>query len=453
VRFKIKRGLDIPLAGVPDPVIRDGPRVRTAGLIGLDYLGLKAALEVKPGDRVRLGQCLFTDKKNPRVRYVAPAAGEVSVIHRGARRVLQSVVIRIDAGRDREHAQLFDRHSRSSLEGLGRDQAIERLLGSGLWTALRGRPFSTVPDPASVPDAIFVNAMDTNPLAPDPFPIIAAEMEAFADGLRVLSGLTEGRVFVCSAPHIELKVPASDRVVRAEFDGPHPAGLPGTHIHFLYPVDAQHAVWTIGYQDVIAFGKLFTAGEIWTERVAALAGPGVKHPRLVRTRLGAAVDDLLAGELPDLECRVISGSVIAGRRAAGWGAYLGRYHNQITVLAEGRQRELFGWIKPGFNKFSSANVFMSSIVGRGRRFPLSTSQNGSARAMVPIGVYESVMPQDLLPTPLLRALLIRDTEAAQKLGCLELDEEDLALCSFVCPSKYDFGPALRASLERIEREG
>jgi Na+-transporting NADH:ubiquinone oxidoreductase subunit A len=296
--------------------------------------------------------------------------------------------------------------------------------------------------------------MDTNPLAADPAVIIAEQPEAFAAGLDVLTCLTAGKVFLCQAPGDDLPHSGNAQIVTARFSGPHPAGLAGTHMHFLAPVDAQHVAWSIGYQDVIAFGKLFAEGVLWIERIVALGGPVVARPRLLRTRLGACIDDLINGELPHgVECRVISGSPLSGRRASAWASYLGRYHHQVCVLAEGRERELFGWIRPGFNKFSATRIFLSSLLHRGRRFPLNTSQNGSPRAMVPIGTYEAMMPQDILPTQLLRALVVRDTDLAQKLGCMELDEEDLALCSFVCPGKYDYGPALRASLELIEKEG
>jgi Na+-transporting NADH:ubiquinone oxidoreductase subunit A len=241
-------------------------------------------------------------------------------------------------------------------------------------------------------------------------------------------------------------------VVVAEFGGPHPAGLPGTHIHAIAPVSARRTAWYVGYQDVIAVGRLFTSGHISTERVVSLAGPAVREPRLIRTRLGASIDDLTRGEIEPGECRVLSGSVLAGRATSDWANYLGRYHQQVTVLREGREREFLGWTAPGANKFSLTRTFLSGFLPA-RRFPLTTSQQGRPRAMVPIGGFERVMPLDLLPTQLLRAIAVGDTDAAQLLGCLELEEEDLALCSFVCPSKYDYGPLLRQALVRIEKEG
>jgi Na+-transporting NADH:ubiquinone oxidoreductase subunit A len=329
---------------------------------------------------------------------------------------------------------------------------VANLTRSGLWTAFRTRPYSKVPDPATAPHAVFVTAIDTNPLAPDPAVVIDEAREDFEDGLAVISRLTEGHVHLCRAPGADIPSPSLANLEVAEFEGPHPAGLAGTHIHFLSPVSARRTVWTVGYQDVIAIGRLFKRGRLVTERIVAFGGPPVNEPRLVRMRMGAALEPLVRDGLADVECRVLSGPVLSGYRAAGWGAYLGRYHVQVAVLEEGRKRDLLGWIMPGGKRFSVTNAFLASF-SRKRRFDLTTTQNGSPRAMVPIGSYERIMPLDILPTQLLRALIVGDTDVAQQLGCLELDEEDLALCSFVCPGKHDFGPILRENLERIEKEG
>jgi Na+-transporting NADH:ubiquinone oxidoreductase subunit A len=450
--IKTKRGLDLPIAGAPEQRVHTGASVGSIALLGPDYLGLRPTMRVREGDRVKLGQPLFVDKKNPGVEFTSPGSGTVEAINRGARRVLQSVVVRLDGEESGEQVR-FNQYKRDELAGLSATQVRENLLASGLWTALRTRPYSKVPSAEGAPSALFVTAMDTNPLAVDPCVVIGEFAEDFRNGLTVLSRLIDGTIFVCQAPGSAITVPEHDRIVEAEFAGPHPAGLVGTHIHFLKPVSASRNVWHVGYQDVIAMGKLFTSGELWVERIVSLAGPVVRHPRLVRTRLGASTEDLVRGELSGEECRVVSGSVFNGRRAAGWACFVGRYHNQLSVLREGRERELFGWISPGLEKFSAANVYLSSFRRGAKLFGFTTSQNGSPRAMVPIGTYERVVPLDVLPTQLLRALLVRDTDSAQLLGCLELDEEDLALCSFVCPSKYDYGPALRESLEQIEREG
>ena len=450
--IRTKRGLDLPIAGAPEQSVHAGAPVGSVALLGPDYLGLKPTMQVQEGDRVKLGQPLFSDKNNPGVNFTSPGSGVVEAVNRGPRRVLQSVVIRLGAedDTDRKH---FNQYDRGEFAQLSDAQVRENLLESGLWTALRTRPYSKVPLADGIPTALFVTAVDSSPLAADPGVVVGEFGEDFHDGLVILSRLFDGIVYVCKAPGSTMPVPQDERIVVAEFAGPHPSGLVGTHIHFLRPVSTTRNVWHVGYQDVIAIGKLFKSGELWVERIVSLAGPVVSRPRLLRTRLGANSEDLVRDELPDVECRVLSGSVLHGRRAAGWACFLGRYHQQVSVLREGRERELFGWIAPGMDKFSAANVFLSSLRRGAKLFDFTTSQHGSPRAMVPIGTYERVVPLDILPTQLLRALLVRDTDAAQTLGCLELDEEDLALCSFVCPSKYDYGPALRESLEQIEREG
>jgi len=442
----------VPISGAPEQSIYDAPKVRAVAVIGLDYLGLKPTVHVAQGDVVRLGQTLFSDKRTPGVVVTAPGSGTIERIHRGNRRKLQSVVIRLSDG-DGQDAESFERYSRERLVSLSREDVRANLTASGLWTALRTRPYSHVPSPDSEPHSIFVTAIDSNPLAPDPEVVLAGRENDFQDGLTLLSRLSGGKVFLCTKKGAAISPPDGDRFVTAEFFGKHPAGLPGTHIHFLDPVHTGKTVWHINYQDVVAFGELFRTGVLPTERIVALAGPMVEKPRLLRTRLGASIDDLVAGEIRSGDCRVLSGSILSGRRAAGWGAYLWRYHNQISAVREGRERTLFGWLLPWGERFSAANVFFSSLTRGRQSFPLSTSQHGSRRAMVPIGLYEDVVPLDILPTQLLRAILVGDTATAQQLGCLELDEEDLALCSFVCLSKYDFGPILREALEQIERDG
>ena len=447
--YRINKGLTLPIEGAPRQVIEDGPAVARVALIGSDYVGMKPTMLVAEGDTVTLGQPLFEDKKNPGVIFAAPGAGTVEAINRGAKRVLQSVVIRLEG----DAAESFERYDDAELDSLEGDIVRQNLIRSGLWTSLRKRPYSKVPAVDAQAEAIFVTAMDSNPLAADPALVVAEDPDNFQRGLRILSTLSP-KLYVCTAPDADLPVPALGNAELAEFEGPHPAGLVGTHIHLLHPVSATRSVWHINYQDVMAIGELFASGRLPTRRVIALGGPQCRNPRLIRTRIGACTDELIASELGEAsECRVISGSVWSGRRAAGWASYLGRYHLQLSILAEGREREFLGWVRPGTDKFSAINVFVSSLRRATKRFAMTTSQNGSPRAMVPIGNYEDIMPLDILPTQLLRALVVRDTDSAQALGCLELDEEDLALCSFVCVGKYDFGPYLRANLEQIEREG
>ena len=449
--IKLKQGMDIPISGQPEQVIYDVGNLRSVALVGFDYVGMKPTMAVQTGDKVKLGQPLFTDKKNPGVNFTSPAAGTVASVNRGAKRVLQSVVIDIDADQN-EGAVDFGSRSAEQAAGISGDELRQLMQHSGQWTALRTRPFSRVPGAEDTAAAIFVNAMDTQPLAGDPVVVIAEQSQAFVLGQQALTKLTEGKVYVCAAPEADIALADDEQVQGERFSGPHPAGLAGTHIHYLSPVSAGKTVWTIGYQDVIALGRLLLDGKLYTQRVVALSGPQVNKPRLLRTQLGADLSALCAGEVAEGENRIISGSVLGGRRVQAGTAYLGRYHQQISVLLEGRHRELLGWFSPGFNKHSNLRIYASKILPK-KLLPMTTNTNGSERAMVPVGSYEDVIPMDILPTQLLRALIVGDTETAQQLGCLELEEEDLALCSYVCPGKYEYGPILRDNLSRIEKEG
>jgi Na+-transporting NADH:ubiquinone oxidoreductase subunit A len=443
---KIKRGMDIPIQGVPQQVIEDAPAARAVALVGFDYVAMKPTMAVREGERVVLGQLLFTDKKTEGVRYTAPGCGVVSAINRGARRVLQSVVIDLDG----DDAEAYNTCTADTVPDA---VAIrEQLQLSGQWTALRTRPYSKVPALDAEPAAIFVTAIDTHPLAADPALIIGEQPEAFSLGQDLLARLTSGKLYLCTAGGAQIPQGKASNIELAQFEGPHPAGLAGTHIHFLEGASEGKSVWTIGYQDVIAIGRLFLDGRLYTQRVIALGGPQVERPRLLRTQLGVDLEALCAGQLKNGENRIISGSVLGGRAVHGATAYLGRYANQVSVLLEGRHREFMGWLSPGFKKHSNLGIYFTSFFGT-KPLSMTTTTNGSERAMVPIGSFEKVMPLDILPTQLLRALIVGDTEAAQALGCLELEEEDLALCSYVCSGKYEYGPILRDNLTRIEKEG
>lgn len=442
--IKVRRGLDLPISGAPKQEIHDGPKTSQIAIIGSDFHGMKPTMEVKVGDNVSKGQLLFTDKKNLGVRFTSPSSGTVVAINRGERRVFQSLVIDID-GDNKESFASFDANE---LSALSREQVVDNLVTSGQWVSFKTRPYSKVPAIDSAPASIFVNAMDTNPLAADPEVIIAERQQDFANGLTVISKLTEGSVNLCVKGDSSV---SADNVSVHSFSGPHPAGLSGTHIHYIDPVSADKTVWTINYQDVIAIGALFTSGEIDNRRVVALGGPQVTEPRLIRTILGANLNQLVIGELENDENRVISGSVLSGRKAAGNFAFLGRYHNQVSVIREGREREFLHYLRAGVNKHSALPIFAGGL--KKKLFNMTSSTNGSERAMVPVGGYENVTALDILPVQLLRSLIVGDTEMAQKLGCLELDEDDMGLYTYVCVGKYEYGPILRDNLTRIEKEG
>jgi len=449
--IRIRKGLDVPVAGEPEQVVYPGPGVRHVALCGVDYIGLRPRLLVDVGDAVGLGQPLWEDKRDPGVCYGSPGRGTVVAVNRGARRVLESVVVRLEDSAATDLA--FDPLSPRQIEKLDRDSAAQRLLRSGLWTAFRTRPFSRVPPSDSTPHAIFVTAIDTRPLAPDPAVVVARDADAFASGLQVLTRLTQGSVWLCTAPGWTIALPGIERVHHVSFSGPHPAGLPGTHMHFLDPVGPNRTAWHIGFQDVMAIGHLFRKGQIDTTRVVSLCGVCVKEPRLIATRLGASLEQLLHEGTCETEvCRVISGSVLGGRAATGTLAFLGRYHDQVSVFREGGRVWPFGWLGLFPRRFSAAPTW-ARRTGQRRKYSFSTTQNGRFAGMMPMRVFDRIMPLDILPSPLFRALLVKDTERAQALGCLELDEEDVALCSFVCPAKKDYGVALRINLDLIEKEG
>mgnify|MGYP006073899017 CR=1 FL=1 len=446
--IKIRRGMDIPLAGTPVQSVDETAVARTVALVGPDYIGMKPTMEVAVGDLVKRGQLLFTDKKTEGVKYTAPAGGTVVAINRGARRVFQSLVIEIDG----DESETFAAYSEADARTLDAATIRRQLVDSGQWTALRARPYSQVANPLSQPAGLFITAIDTQPLAADPAPIIAEQHEAFMLGQDLLAAMVDCPVYLCTAPDTTIPKGTHSSIQHETFAGPHPAGLVGTHIHFLMGASTSRIAWYVGYQDVIAIGRLFLDGALYTRRVIALAGPQVETPRLIGTRVGADLQALTAGELQPGESRVVSGSVLGGRTVNSDIAYLGRYHNSVSVLSEGRDREFMGWLSPGAKKHSVLGIYLSNWFGL-KPLAMTTNTNGSERAMVPVGAYERIMPLDVLPTQLLRALLVGDTETAKALGCMELDEEDLALCTYVCPGKYEYGPVLRDNLTRIEKEG
>ncbi len=447
--INIKKGLDLPISGKPEMVLNNGNNVNHVAILGTDFPGLRPSMLVEVGDVVDKGQALFTDKKNPGVIYTSPIAGKIVAVNRGAKRAFQSIVIEKDA--TVVGSKKFKAYPNEDLTSLARVDVQNELIESGAWTSFRTRPFSKTPAVNTKPENIFVTAMDTNPLAGDPAVTISAHAKAFKDGLDVLTTLTDGLVYVCKGEG-SLPVSSSTKVQEEVFVGVHPAGLPGTHIHFISPASENHVMWSINYQEVIAIGYLFRTGEIYNERVISIAGPQVQKPRLVRTLQGACVSELLEGEVFGDNYRVIAGSVLHGNHAKDAFDYLGRFHLQVSVIPEGNKQEFLGWIMPGAKKHSITRSYLSSIFPP-REYEFNTAVNGGSRAMVPIGNFEKVMPLDIMATHLLRAIEIGDTDAAKLLGCLELDEEDLALCTYVCPGKTEYGRLLRKCLTKIELEG
>ena len=463
----IKKGLNLPIKGQPKQEVQQGDAVGRVAVVADDYPFMKAKMLVAEGDTVRRGQRLFEDRKNPGVFFTAPGAGTVTAVNRGDKRALVSVVIELSESERKgsptnDELQTFESYKSGGAAKQDAESVRALMIESGLWTALRARPLSQIPAVDSSCAALFVTAIDTNPLSVDVNVALEGKSEDFREGLIALAKLTDGPMFVCQGEGSDFSaaVKGIENAQLETFTGDHPAGLVGTHIHTLYPVNRERIVWHIGYQDVVAAGRLFKTGQLDVERVISFAGPAATKPAVIRTRLGAEVAPLVSGRTAASETRLVDGSVFYGRTMSNdleREGFLGRYRVQVTAILEGRERVFLGWLQPGGEKFSVTRAFFSPMMsgqfGGGRFFNFTTSTNGSHRAMVPIGLFEKVTPLDIMPTFLLRALVKDDLERAEALGCLELDEEDLALFTFVSPGKEDYGPALRRVLTTIWKEG
>lgn len=409
IRIDTRRGLDIGLGPPPNATLSLLPS--RVALLGSDYPGLRPHLTVEVGDSVTRGDVLFTDRAYSEICYVAPASGLISSIQRGARRSLEALVIELES----------PEHDATDLPGISSDSSVETirktLQRTGFWSAFRSRPYDQVPQPSVRPAQLFVTAIDTNPLAPDPAPLIRAHAEAFEHGLCLLASLSD-ETFLCMAADASLPCPDVEGLTPVAFSGPHPAGLPGTHIyqiaHHRGELPPAGVIWHIGYQDVIAIGKLFLSGRLDTARTISVAGPATDRPSLISTLMGAEVGALV-GPFAEKDARVISGSVLSGRLTTPGTGYLGRYHNQIVLL------------------------------------PPSQGASATSSGMLAVEAFDRIWPFAVPPAPLLRALLIEDTETVSGLGYTLLAEEDLALCSYVCPAHLDYGRALRRTLDEIKQ--
>lgn len=442
---RIQRGLDLPLTGkAPSGDIAERMGVGVVALIPDDSLGIKARTLVAEGDEVKVGTPLYCDRRDPEVLYTSPAAGTVSSIARGARRKILSVQVEVGGFDDHHDLQVPD------LEGADASAVRTALMSSGLWPALRRRPFDRVARSGETPAGIFVSAASTHPQAPAPLDLLSGREEDFREGLRVLGKLTEGPVYVCTKQGEDWSGYLVEDAEHHTFSGRHPAGNVGVHIHTLLPVGPSRYVWHVGPQDVADIGTLFRTKHLPTSRVVGVSGPGAAETLLVRTRRSARIEDVVS-TFSVAHPRVIAGSVLGGREAAGEQAFLGRYTDQLTVLEDAVDRKLLAWAFPFAGKYSVSNAILDKFFNKDLSF--DTDLNGSERAIVPTGSYERVMPMDIMATQLIKALASKDLEMAEKLGALELAEEDVALCEYVCPSKTHVTGLLREMLTRIEGEG
>jgi Na+-transporting NADH:ubiquinone oxidoreductase subunit A len=442
----LKKGLDIRIKGAAERTYAGEVQSAHYGVKPTDFPGLTPKLNVREGDEVLAGSPLFHDKIRPEILFTSPVSGKVVSITRGDRRRLLEVVVE-KSGDD------FVDFGRVDPAGLTKEKVIETLLISGLWPAIRQRPYHIVARPSDVPKAIFISGFDTSPLAPDYNFIMdncsATNFQSGINALRKLTGGTINLILNGRGDSSELLKRVSDVEV-SHFSGPHPAGNVGVHIHHLNPVNKGEIVWFVNLQDVPAIGRLFEEGVYRHDRMVALTGSEIVHSGYYKVRSGASISPLVRDNIKPGNLRYISGNILTGTKIESTG-YLGYYDSQVTVIPEGDYFEFFGWIKPGINKFSFSKTFLSRLIPH-KSYSLDTNLHGGERAFVMTGQYEKVVPMDIYPMQLLKAILAEDIDMMENLGIYEIAEEDFALCEYICPSKIEIQSIVRKGLDLMIRE-
>ncbi len=446
--IKINKGLSLSLDGEINHQVLPEIKNSTSriAILGKDFHGIKPTMFVSEGQKVIQGEKLFEDKKNPGYFHLSPVNGKISEINRGDRRSFLSMVI--EKTSDEVTFEVDTTFDNSN------DQILNFLNKFGLLGLFRTRPFSKVPLVGSLPNNIFISLIDSNPLSFEPMLALRENLEALNKGLEIISYLPKEGIHIGIPEENTLDLYKSEKIKYHTFSGPHPIGLVGTQIHKISPASLTNQIWTIGYQELIKIGKTVLTGFQSNEKYISISGPQVFNPEILLTDFGACVKELTAGKLVEGDNRLISGSVLCGHICEGPLAYLSSFSNQLTVIREANQddREFLNWLRPEIKKHSSLRMFFASAI-KNYKYNLTSALNGGFRAIVPVGIYEDIFPMDLMITQLLKAIVTDDTELAQSLGVLELDEEDLALCTYSCPSKYDYGLILRKILEKIEKDG
>ncbi len=444
-QIKIRKGLNIRLKGKPDKILIPEEKPGRYAVKPVDFPGLFPKMRVKPGAEVKAGTCLFWDKKNEDMKFTAPVSGIVRDVVRGERRRILEVVI--DAKGDD-----YEDFGKSDPEKMDAGDIKNKLLVSGLWPAVRQRPYHVVANPEETPKSIFISGFDTAPIAADlDYIIELMPEEDYLTGIKVLRKLTEGKVFLNLAANSSSSTLKKTPGVEINyFSGPHPAGNVGIQIHHLDPVNKGEVVWYINLQDIVSIGKLFNEGKYAPDKIVALAGSEVEKPRYHRTRMGACIDTITKGNILSDNVRYISGNVLTGQKIAADG-FLGYYDSTISVIPEGDYYEFFGWITPGFKKFSFSRTFPTWLMPK-KKYRLDTNMHGGERAFVITGEYEKVLPMDVYPMQLLKAILIDDIDKMEQLGIYEVAEEDFALCEYICPSKTEIQSIIRKGLDVMIKE-
>ena len=442
--IKIKKGLDIQLKGKAEKVFGTAAMPELFAIKPGDFPGLVPKLAVKPGDKVKAGSVLFFDKYRTDIKFVSPVSGEVQVVNRGERRRILEVVVKSDNQNEAEQFGAVDTKTVSKTE------ALEKILASGMWPFLRQRPYNVVANPADTPKAIFISAFDSSPLAPDYDFILAGQESAFQAGVDVLNLLTEGSVNIGVNNEMASKAFVSVKGAKTQaFSGPHPAGNVGVQIHHVSPINKGEVYWTIQPQEVISLGKVFTEGKYDSSRIIALTGSELKNRNYVKTKVGAQISNYVV-DAEEGSLRYISGNVLTGTTIAKDG-YLGSYDSQITVIPEGDEHEFLGWALPGFKKFSVSKSFFSWLTPK-KEYALNANLNGGPRAIIMSGQYDKVLPMDILPEHLIKAIITEDIDKMEQLGIYEVAEEDFALCEFVCTSKLEVQSIIRKGIDVMIKE-
>ncbi|MCB0547692.1 MAG: Na(+)-translocating NADH-quinone reductase subunit A [Phaeodactylibacter sp.] len=447
----LRRGHNINLEGEAELVLDATAGAKTFAMQPFNFTGISPIpkLLVEVGDEVKAGDHLFFDKKRPEILYVAPVSGEVIAINRGAKRSITEIVILADKEIKYRELKGFD------LDGGTREGLVQYLLDAGVWPLIRQRPYDIVAEHDVVPRDIFISTFDTAPLAPNLNFVIQGQEEAFQKGLDVLNKLTDGKVYLGldgrgkEKPHAAFT--EAKGVETHYFHGKHPAGNVGVQIHHTKPISAGDKVWTLGVQDVATIGRIFTEKRFNAERVVALVGAELKQAKYVRTFLGANIGDLINDNLANDHVRLISGDVLSGKKKTA-DEFLNIFDDQVTVVLEGDDFELFGWLLPSLNTPSISPTLPSTLFPNLKK-RAETNTHGEKRAFVVTGNYESVLPMDVYPQELMKSILVGDFEKVEGLGIYELSEEDVALCEFVCVSKQPVQQILRQGLEMMREQG
>jgi Na+-transporting NADH:ubiquinone oxidoreductase subunit A len=444
--IKIKKGLLINLKGKAEKVFIKIDDATTFAVKPTDFHGITPKLSVNTGDQVQAGSPLFYDKFNTDILFTSPVSGTVSQINRGERRKILEVVIESDKKMD---SVVFTKDDPLNLD---RETIVRDLLKSGLWPSIIQRPYGVIAKPTDIPKSIFISAYDSAPLGVDYDFILQDSAKEFQAGINALSKLTSGKIHV----GVNARYPVSSLISNTKniqvntYSGPHPAGNVGTHIHKLDPINKGEVVWTISPQHVVLIGRLFLTGKYNPSVIVALAGSEVLKPRYYKVISGIQLTPLTNKNLNRTEVRIISGNVLTGRKIDSNG-FLGYYDSLVSIIPEGGNREFFGWIKPGFKKFSLSKTFFSWLQPK-KEYKINTNLHGGRRSLMITGNFEKVFPFDIFPMQLIKSIIIEDIDLMEKLGIYEVIEEDFALCEFVDTSKTDIQAIIRKGLDIMIKE-